>query len=90
MPRAIVDFLVILIQVYYWLIIVRVILSWIPLPDNDLVRSVYGLIHRVTEPYLSLFRRLIPGMGRGGIGIDFSPIIAIFVLYIIANFVRGL
>ncbi|GAB4248292.1 MAG: YggT family protein [Thermoleophilia bacterium] len=82
-------FLLALIRVYYWLIIVRVLLSWIPLPDNDLVRTVYRLLYDATEPYLGLFRRIMPSLGRGGIGIDLSPILAIMVLIVIENFVRG-
>lgn len=82
-------FLLALIRVYYWLIIIRILLSWIPLPENDIVRTLYRLIFDATEPYLGLFRRLIPSLGRGGVGFDFSPILAIMVLYVIENLVRG-
>lgn len=82
-------FLLALIRVYYWLIIVRILLSWIPLPENDVVRTLYRLIYDATEPYLGLFRRLIPSLGRGGMGFDFSPILAIMVLFVIENLVRN-
>lgn len=84
-----VSFVLALLSVYRWLIIVRILLSWIPLPENDIVRMVYRFIYDATEPYLGLFRRLIPSLGRkGGMGFDFSPILAIMVLYIIENLVR--
>lgn len=82
-------FLLALIRVYYWLIIIRILLSWIPLPENDVVRTLYRLIYDATEPYLGLFRRLIPSLGRGGMGFDFSPILAIMVLFVIENLVRN-
>ncbi len=86
---GLVGFLLALIRVYYWLIIVRILLSWIPLPENDVVRTLYRLIYDATEPYLGLFRRLIPSLGRGGAGFDFSPILAIMVLFVIENLVRS-
>lgn len=82
-------FVLALIRVYYWLIIIRILLSWIPLPENDVVRTLYRLIYDVTEPYLGLFRRLIPSLGRGGMGFDFSPILAIMVLFVIENLIRN-
>ncbi|MCZ7661698.1 MAG: YggT family protein [Thermoleophilia bacterium] len=89
MSSTVLRFVLALIQVYYWLIIARVLLSWIPLPENDLVRSLYRLLYDATEPYLGLFRRVLPSFGRGGMGIDFSPLLAIMVLILIERFVRG-
>lgn len=86
----IVSFILALIRVYYWLIIARILLSWIPLPENDIVRMVYRFIYDVTEPYLGLFRRLIPSLGKkGGMAFDFSPILAVMVLFIVENLVRS-
>jgi len=67
-------------QIYSFLILARIIMSWIPLPENPMVNSVAGFIYDVTEPFLGLFRRLLPMANLGGMGIDFSPIIAFFVL----------
>lgn len=60
-------------QVFDWLIIIRVLLSWIPHnPYNPVLKFIY----EITEPVLAPFKKII------GIrpGIDFSPIIAIFAL----------
>ncbi len=63
-------------MVYTWLIIGRIVLSWIShSPDHPLIRFVYEL----TDPYLALFRRIIPPIGM----LDLSPIIAIIVLQIL-------
>lgn len=60
-------------------------MSWIPrIPDNPLVRGVVGFVEDVTEPYLGLWRRIIPPIGGG---LDISPILAIFVLQIVGGIV---
>ncbi len=61
-----------------WAIIIRAFLSWVsPDPYNSIVQFLY----RVTEPILEPIRRLMPPMG-----IDFSPMIAIFVLMFLQKF----
>lgn len=66
--------------VYTLLIIGRILLSWIPHnPYNPVVRFVYEL----TDPYLNIFRRVIPPLGM----IDISPIVAILVLSLIRSLV---
>ena len=67
-------------QIYIYLLLARIILSWIPLPDNPALNTAVRFIYDVTEPFLGLFRRLLPMASFGGMGIDFSPIIAFFVL----------
>lgn len=47
---------------------------------------VLGYLRDVCEPYLRIFRRLIPGMGM----MDFSPIIGIIVLGVVSSVVVGL
>ncbi|HEX3617666.1 MAG TPA: YggT family protein [Solirubrobacteraceae bacterium] len=47
---------------------------------------VLGFLRDVCEPYLRIFRRLIPGMGM----MDFSPIIGIIVLGVVSSVVVGL
>jgi YggT family protein len=80
-----------LIWIYSVLILIRILLTWVPsLPENAALRAVVGFVEDVTEPYLALFRRLIPPL-RGGPGlIDISPIIAIFVLVLIGSLVTSL
>ncbi|MDP1808356.1 MAG: YggT family protein [Actinomycetota bacterium] len=67
-------------QIYSFLLLARIIMSWIPLPDSPGLNTGVGFIYDVTEPFLGLFRRLLPMANIGGMGIDFSPIIAFFVL----------
>lgn len=77
--------------VYYWILIARIILSWLPmLNDNKSLRPVIGFINEITEPFLGLFRRIIPSMMLGGVGFDFSPFIAIITLVVLQGFIHNL
>ena len=77
--------------VYIILIFIRVLLSWIPrMPYNPALRAVVDFVHEVTDPYLNVFRRILPPLGGRGMAIDISPILAIFVLLILQAVVVGL
>jgi YggT family protein len=70
--------------VYFILIFIRILLSWIPrLPYYPWLRATVDFIHQVVDPYLNIFRRVIPPLGGGGMAIDLSPILAIIVLSIV-------
>lgn len=84
------DFVNALFLVYIVLILVRILLSWIPrMPYNPTLRAVVDFVHEVTDPYLNIFRRILPPVGGGGFALDLSPIIALFVLYILRALVVG-
>jgi YggT family protein len=85
------DYVQALFTVYLILIFVRILLSWIPrLPYNRVLHAVVTFVHDVTDPYLRLFRRVLPPVGGSGFALDLSPIIAIVVLYIAQAIVVGL
>ena len=67
-----------LVNFYEWLVIIWCFMSWFPLREGSLVYAIAGGIDRSVSPYMTLFRRFIPPMG----GLDFSPVIALFVLSI--------
>ncbi len=70
-----------LITVYIYIIVARAIISWVnPDPYNPIVR----FLHSATDPLLYRIRRLIP-MQMGGI--DFSPIILLFGIYLLQRVV---
>lgn len=72
-------------EVLNWLIIARVLLSWI---RHDPYHPIIRFIYEVTEPILIPFRRLIPP--RPGMPIDWSPFIAILALQLVERLVLGL
>ena len=85
------DYVNALFLVYLVLIFVRVLLSWIPrIPYNPYLRAVVDFVHQETDPYLNLFRRVIPPVGGRGLALDLSPILAIVVLLIVQAVVVGL
>lgn len=68
-----------LLQLYVYVIFVRVILSWFPLQPGTVLAQIYGFIYAITEPVLGPIRRVMPGVGVGGMGLDFSPLIVLLV-----------
>jgi YggT family protein len=63
-----------LFQIYFYMILVYVLMSWLPNVRESFVGELLG---KLVEPYLAPFRRFIPPiMGM----IDISPIVALFVL----------
>ena len=68
-------------QFYGMLIFVYVLMSWFPM--RGALYDVYRVLGSVVEPYLRLFRNLIPVAGN----FDFSPLVAYFVLQIVVNYV---
>lgn len=75
---SLINFLVLLLYLYTWLIIIRAVVSWTqPDPGNPLIQ----LLVRVTEPILKPLRTLVPPSKLGGI--DLTPILAIIVIQIV-------
>ncbi len=72
-------FLARLIDLYSFVVLVAVILSWVPLDRrNPLVTITHGL----TEPVLAPIRRALPPMG----GLDLSPMVLLVALQILKGF----
>jgi len=62
--------------VYECLLIARIIMSYIKFPFYN---PFFKFIYECTEPYLRIFRRVIPPVGM----FDFSPIVAFFILDVV-------
>ena len=79
-----------LFLVYMILIFARILMSWIPrIPRSATLRPVLDFITETTDPYLNIFRRIMRPIGFGGMGIDLSPIVAVFVLILLERLVVG-
>ena len=84
------DYVNALFLVYMIIIFARILLSWIPrIPYNPVLSAVINFITEVTDPYLRVFRRILPPVGGGGFALDLSPIVAIFVLIIARAIIVG-
>jgi YggT family protein len=76
--------------VYIILIFIRVLLSFVPrMPYNRPLRTVVDFVHETTDPYLNIFRRVLPPVGGGGFALDLSPVIGIIVLFILQAIIVG-
>src|SRR5918992_5036009 len=82
--RAILDIVIIVLDLYVWLLIAAAILSWLIAFNvvntrNGFVAAVAEFLYRITEPALAPIRRFMPNLG----GLDISPIILILVIMLI-------
>ena len=69
-----------LIEILWWLIVIRAVLSWVnPDPYNPIVQ----FIERSTEPVLAPFRNIVPSYR---LGLDLSPLFALLLLYFLKVF----
>jgi YggT family protein len=85
------DYVGAIFLVYLILIFIRILLSWIPrMPYYPWLRACVDFVHQVVDPYLNIFRRVIPPLGGGGFAIDLSPILATIVLIIVSGVVVAL
>ena len=80
------DYVITLTYVYVALIFVRVLMSWIPrIPYNRVLSAVLGFVVDVTDPYLNLFRRILPPVRLGPGALDLSPIVGTIVLIVVGS-----
>lgn len=70
-----------LLRMYSFCIVVWCLSSWITV-SNDSVKNILEAIGKIVEPYLSVFRNVIPPIS----GVDLSPIVALFVLNLAGRF----
>jgi YggT family protein len=84
--RALLDVLLLALQLYVWLLIAAAVLSWLIAFNvvntrNQVVGFVGEFLYRITEPALQPIRRFMPNLG----GIDISPIILILIIFFLES-----
>ena len=84
--RAILDVILIVLDLYIWLLIAAAILSWLVAFNvvnarNQFVAMVGDFLFRVTEPVLRPIRNMLPSLG----GIDVSPVVLILIIILIKD-----
>ena len=77
----VIGFLVLVIDLYIWVVIASAILSWLIAfnvvnTNNRIVLTIADALYRITEPALRPIRSILPNLG----GIDISPVILILLL----------
>jgi len=85
------DYVNTLILIYVVLIFIRILMSWIPrMPYNRWLNMFLTFVTDVTDPYLNIFRRLIPPVRIGPGALDLSPTVGVILLLIIGPIIAGL
>ncbi len=86
-----IEIVIFFLRVYIGLIIIRVIISWLRLNLTGLWSRVNKFLFDITEPFLIIFRKIIPLVRTGRVYIDLSYIVAIIVielLIILLQYIR--
>lgn len=71
------------VLVYILVIFVYIITSWVRLPYSPWLNRIQRFLYDVSEPYLRLFRRIVPPLGP----LDLSPLVAVFTLVLLNRIV---
>jgi uncharacterized protein YggT (Ycf19 family) len=77
------NFVYVFALVYTILIFAYILTSWIRLPYSPWLNRIQRFLYDVCEPYLRIFRRVLPSFGP----LDLSPMIGTIVLWIVAQVV---
>jgi YggT family protein len=86
--RAVLDIVMLVLQIYIWLLIAAAVLSWLIAFNvvntrNPVVAAIADFLYRITEPLLRPIRGMMPNLG----GIDVSPVILILIILLIENII---
>lgn len=73
-----------IVNFYSFVLFIYVLLSWFP-RTSGILRDINNVLGSICEPYLGLFRKIIPPIGGNGMSVDISPILAIVVLQLIVR-----
>ncbi|MEM6811179.1 MAG: YggT family protein [Pseudomonadota bacterium] len=80
--------LVLALDIFFWIIIIQVVMSWLIAFNvvniqNSQARRFIEILHKITDPVYKPLRKFIPSIG----GIDITPIIIIFGISILKNII---
>ena len=86
--RAILDVVIIALDLYKLVIIVAAVMSWLIAFNvvnarNDFVRSVWAALTALTEPALRPIRRFLPNTG----GVDISPVVLFLLIVLVEEII---
>ena len=72
------------LSLYYFLLIIRILLTWFP--SIDWSNGILSALTSITDPYLNIFRGIIPPIG----GFDISSLLALILFQVIQGFIPQL
>jgi YggT family protein len=74
------------LQIYWFVLLLHVIFSWVPRPPEPIIPFVLG-VRRLVEPVAAPLRRMIPPLRLGGVGLDLSILVLFFGVVILRSVV---
>ncbi len=80
------SFLQVFIYVYSLLILAYIITSWVRLPYSPWLNRIQRFLYDVCDPYLRLWRRVLPSFGP----LDLSPVVGVLFLYIVLGVLNNI
>jgi YggT family protein len=84
--RAVLDVILLILQIYTYIIIIVAIMSWLIAFNvinvyNNVVRTIWNALNAITEPLLKPIRNVLPAMG----GLDISPVILLLLIFLLQD-----
>lgn len=81
---ALIQIIHVLLNVVWWIIVIQAIMSWLIAFNvintyNDVVRSIWIALDRLTQPLYRPIRRIMPDLGA----LDLSPLVVLLLIYIL-------
>ena len=88
--RPLLEVIIILLDLYWWIIIIAVIMSWLIAFNvvntrHQIVGMIADFLYRLTEPVFRPIRNLMPNFG----GLDLSPLIVLLIIYVLMRWLSG-
>jgi YggT family protein len=89
--HLIISLLLLALDIYFWIIIMTVVVSWLVVFDvlntrNKWVYKSCNFLNQITNPLINRLRKVVPPLG----GVDLTPMIVIFGIYILQNILTRL
>ncbi|MFK4811374.1 YggT family protein [Devosia neptuniae] len=86
--KAVLDVIMVILQLYWWVLLVMIIMSWLISFNvintrNQFVAAVWRVVNQLTEPLLNPIRRFMPNFS----GLDISPIILFLIIFFIQQLI---
>ena len=86
--RAVLDVILLVLQLYTYVIIVVAIMSWLIAFNvinvyNNVVRVIWDSLNAMTEPVLRPIRNMMPNVG----GLDLSPLVLLLLIFLIQDII---
>lgn len=81
------DLLRLALDLYFYAIFARIILSWIPMSYGHPLTRLQNALGAIIEPVLRPIRKVMPPIRLGVAAVDLSPLILLFAIRVIRGFV---